>query len=223
MLRLRIFAAPLVAFFAFCSGSERQVVDTFLTAVQAGNQETVKAVSVVAFPGNVSSWEVVEVGPVSSRPFKLAELESNFSKVMGERKVEQEKNDYFRQEHQRAFDEYTVKREKDPEYEFSGEMADFQKEWEARESKHKELDHAAMDLQKEIDHLRSSARLSASTNVNENFEGEVSERELTVKINDGSADKLYTFTIQKFSIVDTKRDIRPIGRWVISQFQEKET
>ena len=65
-------------------------------------------------------------------------------------------NENFLQDHQAAYEEYEAKREADPDYEFSGELAEFQKQWEERRKKQEESDRAAIDLDKEIGHLRAT-------------------------------------------------------------------
>lgn len=221
MLRLRTLGMFVVLLGVACSGGQQQVVSSFLTAVQTGNEDAAKAASVVEFAGGVESWEIVEVGPVSSEPFALAELHRKLSKLSREHRTEKDNNAYFVQENRSAYDEYEAKRKTDPEYEFSGEMAEFQKEWEKKLGAEEELDHAAVEVYKEISHVKSAAGLSVSINVNENFEGEVSSTDLILKVNDVSTEKTYTFTLQKFNLVDTKRNISPIGRWVITDIEEQ--
>ncbi len=221
MLRLTPLAMLVVLLGVACSGGQQQVVSSFLTAVQTGNEDAAKAASVVEFPGEVKSWEIVEVGPVSSEPFALEELERKLSELSRERRTKKDHNAYFVQDHRSAYDEYTAKREKDPEYEFSGEAAEFQKEWEEKLGEEEELDRAATDVYKEINALKSAAGLSLSTNINENFEGEASATDLILKVNDGSTEKTYTFTLQKFNLVDPVRNISPIGRWIITDIEEQ--
>lgn len=225
MLELRTLAPILLSavLIVGCSGGESQVVDTFLTAVQGGDEEMAKAVSMAEWTGKVESWEIVELGPSSSEAFQLAELESEFSKIMSDRKVEQQKNDYYRQDHKEQLAEYDARRKEDPEYAFAGEMAEFQKEWEERQTLKAKLDRAAADVQKQIDHLKDCARLSLSTDVGDSFEGDVSGRDLTIRVNDGSADKLYTFTVRRFNLADAARNLRPIARWVITDIGERES
>jgi len=221
MLRLRTLAMLVVLLCVACSGGQQQVVSSFLTAVQTGNEDAAKAASLVEFPGGVESWEVVEVGPILSGPFAIAELQLKLSQLSRERRTKKDNNAYFVQDHRSAYDDYTAKREKDPEYEFSGELAEFQKEWEEKLGAEEELDRAASDVYKEIGHLKSAAGLSLSVSVNEKFEGDVSATDVVLKINDGSTEKTYTFTLQKFDLVDKARNISPIGRWVITDIEEQ--
>lgn len=221
MLRLRTLAMLVVLFGVACSGGQQEVVSSFLTAVQTGNEDAANAASVVDFPGGVESWEIVEVGPVSSGPFAIAALELKLSELSRERRTKKDHNAYFVQDNRSAYDDYTAKREKDPEYEFSGEAAEFQKEWEEKLGAEEELDRAASDVYKEINHLKSAAGLSLSVSVSEKFEGEVSATDVVLKVNDGSTEKTYTFTLQKFNLVDKARNISPIGRWVIAAIEEQ--
>ncbi len=203
-----------------CSGAEQQVVSSFLTAVQSGDEKVAQAVSIAEFSGGVESWEILEVGPAATEPFALSELQAELTKLIRERRLVQEKNAYFRQDNRSAFDEYTAQREKDPEYEFTGELTDFQKEWEERVGNEEELDMVAMELNKKIERLRLAANLSVNVRVNEDFEGHFYGRELMLKVNDGSTEKTFTFTLQKFSLEDNKRNLSPIGRWVITDIKE---
>ena len=221
MLRLRTLAMLVVLFGVACSGGQQEVVSSFLTAVQTGNEDAANAASVVDFPGGVESWEIVEVGPVSSGPFAIAALELKLSELSRERRTKKDHNAYFVQDNRSAYDDYTAKREKDPEYEFSGEAAEFQKEWEEKLGAEEELDRTASDVYKEINHLKSAAGLSLSVSVSEKFEGEVSATDVVLKVNDGSTEKTYTFTLQKFNLVDKARNISPIGRWVIAAIEEQ--
>ena len=66
--------APIVALLVSCAPPEQGVLNTFIGAVQAGNEDAVASVSVVTFPGKVTSWELVELGPESTEPFGLAGL-----------------------------------------------------------------------------------------------------------------------------------------------------
>ena len=68
----------------------------------------------------------------------------------------------------------------------------------------------------EISHLRLAAGLSVNVRVNAKFVGEVSGKELTLRVNDGTTEKTHTFTLQKFNIFDAERNLSPIGRWVIT-------
>ena len=199
-----------------CSGGEDEVVNAFLAAIQSENESAAKAVSVVEFPGEVVSWEIVEVGPTSIEPFALPELDDKRSELSRERRQMIEKNAFFVQDHKSAFEEYEAKRKDEPEYQFAGEMAEFQKQWEERRSKQKEGDRAAIDLGQEISHLRLAAGLSVNVRVNAKFVGEVSGKELTLRVNDGTTEKIHTFTLQKFNIFDAERNLSPIGRWVIT-------
>ncbi|TDI43034.1 MAG: hypothetical protein E2P02_12065 [Acidobacteria bacterium] len=217
MLRLKQYAGLLVILLSVsCSGGEQEVVNSFLAAIQSGNEAAAKAVSVVEYLEKVESWEIVEVGAESTEPFALAELDDKRATLSRERRLVTEQNDYFLQDHKDAFEEYEAKTKDEPDYEFSGEMAEFQKEWEERRSKQEEGDRVAIGLGNEISRLRSAAGLSVNVSVNAKFVGEVFGKKLTLRVNDGSTEKTHTFTLRKFNIVDTTRNLSPIGRWVIT-------
>ena len=211
----------LVALFAVsCSEPERQVVDSFFAAIEARNENAQKAVSIVPFPGKVRSWEIVEIGEETVEPFALPELQEKVEELSEERRKVKERNDAFVEEHKSAFEKYEAKTKEDPDYAFEGEMADFQQEWEKLRGEQEKLDHTEIDLMKQVEHLRTAAGLSVNYKVKEGFQGEVRKKIVKVKVGDGSADKTYALTLQKFSLVNEKKNINPIGRWVITEIQE---
>ncbi len=217
---LGAFLTLSALFLVSCSEPERQVVDSFFTAIQARNESAEKAVSIVPFPGKVRSWEIVEIGEETVEPFALPELQAKVEELSKERRKVKERNDAFVEEHKSAFEKYEAKKKEDPEYTFQGEMADFQREWEKLKDEQEELDHTEIDLMKQVERLRTAAGLSVNYKVKEDFQGEVRKKIVKVKVGDGSADETYALTLQKFSLVNEKKNINPIGRWVITEIQE---
>jgi hypothetical protein len=204
-----------------CSGGEQQLVTTFLTAVQGGDEAMLAGLSLVEFPGSVTSWEILEVGPESNEPFALAEVREEFVALEKEIGSDAETHAAFLADNAGRAEEYQRRLQGDPDYQFTGEMTDFQTELEGRIEKRKELDAELEEIRRRILRLRDAAGLSLNTAVNDNFEGEVRGKVVRLKVLDGSEEKVYTFTLRRFELSDPERNLTPMSRWIIAEIEEQ--
>ena len=60
-----------------------------------------------------------------------------------------------------------------------------------------------------------------NTAVNEKFAGDVKGKVLQLKVHDGSAEKSYTFKLERYELVDKERNMSPIARWIITDIKEQ--
>jgi hypothetical protein len=204
-----------------CSPPEEQLVKTFLLAAQGGDEAMVSGVSLVKFPGSVASWEILEIGPESKEPFPLAEIRKELADVESQIKINNERHANFLSDNAKMVTEYRRRIEKDPNYQFTGEMADFKTELDARTAKQKELQAKFEEVRGRMTRLRDAAQLSVNTVVNENFEGEVKGKTVRLKVNDGSQEKVYSLSLRRFELKDTERNLTPMPRWIITDIQEQ--
>ncbi len=93
-----------------CTGQEEQVLTTFFTAIQGGDDNVIQSVSLAKFPGGVESWELVEIGAESRAPFALPELHGKLAKKRSELRIETQRNSNFAGDNRSLFDEYNKKR-----------------------------------------------------------------------------------------------------------------
>jgi hypothetical protein len=224
MGRIRLlFIVSILALMVSCSGGgEQQILKTFFIAVQGKDSATLSGVSVVKFPGKVTSWEILEVGPESKDPFTLAAKRAKFLDLEKSVEKKTEENDAFIQENAKKAEEYQKRIATDPDYEFKGDMADFQTEWKTRVDDQKQLQANLEEARHEVDELRDAAALSLNTLVNDNFKGDVVGTTVRVKVNDGTEDKIYWFTIQRFNLSDAERNLTPMSRWIITGIKEQD-
>lgn len=219
-IRRAVLGATLALFVA-CTGAEQQVVKTFLTAVQGGDETTLSNVSLVKFPGSVVSWEILEVGPESSEPFPLADVRKELAELEIKIEFQQERHANFLSDNAEKAAEYRRRLQKNPDYQFSGEMADFKAEMEARTEEGKELDAKLEDLRRRILGLQDAARLSLNTAVNQNFKGEVKGKIVRLKVNDGSQEKVFSLYLRRYELSDKERNLTPMSRWIITEIEEQ--
>jgi len=131
----------IAAFIVSCSGPpEERVLTSFVSALQAGDETAASQVSLVKFPGDVSTWEIVEVGPESSTPFQLPTLQQERVAMVKELDAMGKKNDLFIQDNEELYLEYKPLKDKDPETEFTGELQAFDEDFSARMDAQKALD-----------------------------------------------------------------------------------
>lgn len=221
MGRIRLlFVVSILALMVSCSGPEQRVLTTFFTAVQGGDSATLSGISVAKFPGTVTSWEILEVGPESKEPFTYAAKRADFLEL--EKSVERKKEDngIFFQDNAKQGAEYQKRIGADPEYKFTGNMAEFQAEWTARLDEQKQLDAKLAEARRQVEHLRDAAALSMNTSVNDNFQGDVARKTVRLKVNDGTEDKIYSVTIQRFNLTDPERNLTPMSRWIITDIKQ---
>src|SRR3990172_13371365 len=84
-----------LALFVSCSGADQQAVTTFLTAVQGADEATLSGISLVKFPGSVTSWEILEIGPESKEPFLLAQIRDELSALEQQLEIKRERHANF--------------------------------------------------------------------------------------------------------------------------------
>ena len=207
----------MMALLVSCTPPEHDVLNAFISASQADNEDAVAAVSLAKFPGKVSSWEIVEFGPESTRPFGLAGLyeeRDSLQEELGDKIVE---NDAFLQENEAAYLEYKQKFDQDPEQEFKGKLGEFHEAWSVRLKEQTDLDQAFRDKGDDIDALKKEAGLSINTpGMSSRYEGDVKEKEARLKV-DG---KDFTVTLKQYFLINTENKIEPMSRWVITDIQE---
>lgn len=212
----------IAAIVVSCSSEpERNVLGTFVTAVQSGNEDAIDHVSLVEFPGEeISAWEIVEIGPETSEPFPLADLQEEL--IATEEELEQmiKTNDAFVQENEELYLEYKPKKDEDPEAEFTGELKEFDEEFSARMEKQKALTEKIEEIKDSIDAVKAAAALSTNTpGLGSSYDGEVLQKTVHVKF-DG---KDYTVTIKQYALVNTSNNLEPMTRWIITDINEGAT
>ena len=214
----------ILALFSFaalglsCSGQPgERALTTFGNAVQAGDEDAAAQVSLAEFPGKVSTWEIVEIGPESSEPFPLIKLIEERTTMVKELEAMVEKTTVFLQDNEELYYEYRPRKNKDPETEFTGELKEFDEEFSTLMKDQTDQDQKIRDASEAIDALKKAAAFSTNTpGLGTKFAGDVLEREAKVKLDN----KDYTFTLKQYALVNTEHNIRPMTRWIITDIRE---
>lgn len=223
---MRRFFEALVAISALllaCGDAdpEKQVVDSFFTAVKDGDAAAVERVSLIPFEGQAETWEIVERGPESEAPFELADLEAQLRSKRTEVDAQRSDISTFISDNRETYEAYTRQYAEDPSKPFTGELEEFNEKLRAMQTHVGELESEAEQLGYDVEALRNAASRSLSTPVDSSFEGTVKEKPLQVKVNDGSGETTYTVVLQRYELVDTEQGRSLTPRWLVADVQEQ--
>lgn len=212
----------VLVFTSSCAPPEQVLVDSFLAAVRDGQEEMSAAMSLVSFPEeeDFDSWEIVEIGPESTVAYKLADLRDAAvqAKEAHEAKIEQD-DDFLRSNEEIAI-RYQQKMREDPEYRYpSGRMAEFQAAWEARLEEQKDLHRQAEEASDAVETERNAIRMSAKMGLKNSFDGDVSEKNVTVRLMGGGEPKTYTLTLRRYNLTDTESGLSTTPSWIVTDIQ----
>ena len=201
-----------------CAGQEQGAIDNFLKAVRDKDDAARGAVSSVDFPGEMTSWKVVDMGTESVETFRLPELRRAVQSTKGDYDTHIEKRGYFMRDNARIYKEHQARLEEDPEIQFKGELAAFDEQWKKSLKEEQELEAKMQEANAAMQRERSTATVSImGGSVTETFEGEVLVRKALVNVDDTP----YEFTIRKYNLVDKTSSNKPRSRWIVTDIQKQ--
>ena len=199
-----------------CTGEPgERALTTFGNAVQAGDKTAAAQVSLVEFPGEASTWEIIEIGPESSEPFPLMKLLDERKEMEKDLEAMVETTTAFLQENEDAYYEYKPRKDKDPDTEFTGKLKEFDEEFGALMKKQTDQDDKITDAGTAIDALKKAAALSTNTpGLGASYDGDVLERTAKVKFDDQD----YSVTLKHYML--QRDNMKPMTRWIITDIRE---
>ena len=213
-----LMVVAFVLNFLSCAGQEQGAIDNFLKAVRDKDDAARGAVSSMDFPGEVSSWEVVDMGTESTEKFQLPELQRMVQATKSDYDAHLEKRGYFMRDNARIYKEHQSKLAEDPDFQFKGELAEFDEQWKKSLQEEQELEGKMKEANAAMQRERSAATVSImGGSVTETFEGEVLVREALVNVDDAP----YKITIRKYDLVDKTSNNKPRSRWIVTDIQKQ--
>lgn len=208
----------LVLLVSACGGAEQEVLRKFFQATIDEDTNTVAAVSLVSLPGGaVQSWEVVEVGPTTSAPFKLGELRSRAETAKLERDAQFSIFSDFRLANYSDLLLIEERLEQNPGYPFKGKLADLHAEYQFYRKERAGLELDLREIKTAIVEEKKLARKSVmSSDDIELFDGEVLTREVLVDVETVSGPRTaYLFTLRKYKLMNLQSNVTPPSRWIL--------
>jgi hypothetical protein len=218
MLRFKEIVFSVVAFVLLsCAGPETQAINTFMNAVKNGDDAARAAVSTADFPGDVGTWEVVELSPETTVPCQLPELREKLREANRDKEFHAQKYGIFLNDNKEIHQQYLAQMEKDPDAELKGRLAEYKEELDKMDQEEKRLAQLVKDINGELEKSRSAAGISLmGATVTDDFEGDVGVIEASVLVDD----QPYTFTLRKYNLINTANQSSPRSRWIISDIKQ---
>jgi len=199
-----------------CFGPEQEVVDRYLAASQRGDNETVAALSMVAFPADAESWNVLEVGPERREPYRVPELREAVKVAEDERDAQFRVFGEFRRENYDSLRRIGARLREEPDYHFSGRLGELQDEWEAFRQERRgvvaKLRDAEIELEEEIRRVDKSLLRETSP---EYLTGVTLKKDATVRVTTPSGDQHYVITLTRYDLKNQFDALVPT-RWIIT-------
>jgi hypothetical protein len=218
MPRFKEIVVFVAAVFLFsCGGPETQAIKTFMNAVKSGDDAARAAVSTVDFPGDVGSWELVEISPETTVPCQLPELRKKLSSANQDKEFHAQKYGIFLDDNKQIHQQYLAQMEKNPDAELKGRLAEYKEELDKMDQEEKHLEQLVKDINRDLERSRSAAGISLmGATVTDNYDGDVGVVEASVLVDD----KPYTFTLRKYNLVNKANQSRPRSRWIIADIKQ---
>lgn len=213
---------PILACLWACGSPEQATVEQFFRASQSDDSATVAAMSAVAAPDNVESWELVEISSQSTEPFALPDLLAKLKTAEEERTATLEEGREYMAEYQDVIDEVTLKLQEDPEFMFSGENGEIQATWMELLEGRKATERAYQEIKRAVDDETRLATKSVVREVDlEDLSGEVSITKMVMMLKLADAEpKPYTIGLRKYELSESGSDVAETSRWIISDIEE---
>ncbi len=223
MLRGKGFmlSAALVILVA-CGGQDREALNAYFKAVSIGDNAALAGVSAVEFPEKVQSWQIVTIGPESVEPFPLKDL----TRTQREAKIDfqyiAEKDYLFLSDNQHHYRRYKAQLEKDPDAEFTGELAEFHQEYVEIREKAEAAEQAYEKANREFEREKLTAGISLMGGmVTTELDGEVLTKQAEVVVTTPGGEKSYRITLKNYNLTNQQSPSPIRSRWIVTGVEEK--
>ncbi len=199
-----------------CAGAEQELIERYLAASQQGDNDTLAALSMVAFPEEVESWNVLEIGMVRREPYLLPELRQDVGRVEDERDVQSKVFGEFRQGNYEALRRIGERLRVDAEYHFPGRLGELQDEWELLRLERRQvvakLHDAEIAFEQEIRRVNKSLERESNS---EHLTGEILKKDALVRVTTPDGDKRYSLSLSRYELTNPFDALVP-ARWIIT-------
>ncbi len=217
---LKRSTAALVAVVAFaamgCQGPEQELVDRFFEASQRGDNASVAALSMVAFPEEVESWNVLAVGEEARTPYLVPRLIEQVGVVEDERDVQFKVFGEWRRSNYETLRNIQARLRDDPDYHFPGRLGELQDQWDVYREERLEvvakLRDAELELEREIRRVNKSLQRESTP---EFLTGETQKKPVTVRVTTPAGDRHYEVTLTRYDLKN-QFDATVPTRWIIT-------
>ena len=215
--RLIVFAVLPVWLSVGCAGVEHEVLDRYLEASQRRDNATVAALSMVAFPADVESWNILEISDERRDPYLVPELRQIVASAEDERDAQFKVFGEFRRKNYETLRRISVRLSDEPEYHFPGQLGELQDQWEVfrqeRRQAEAKLHQAEIALEREIRRVNKSLQRESRP---EYLSGEILRKDGRVRVTTAAGDEHYTITVTQYELKNRFDALVP-ARWIITE------
>ena len=219
--RIKLSTVALVATTAACVGPEVELIDRYLGASQRGDNATVAALSMVAFPEPIESWNVLEMSEERREPYLVPGMVEDVKRAEEVRDEQFKIYDNFRQSNYETLRNIQARLREDSEYRFTGRLGELQDQWDAYRVERREvvaqLRDAEIVLEQEIRRVNKSLQRE-STPVY--LTGETRHKDARVRVTTPSGDSHYRITVTMYELTNQFDALVP-ARWIITELVEE--
>ncbi|HXV64872.1 MAG TPA: hypothetical protein VEK15_29510 [Vicinamibacteria bacterium] len=215
-----IVIATLVSLWA-CGSPEQATIDQFFRAAQSNDQSTLAAMAAVGPPGEIESWNVVEVSSQTTEPFTLPQLLERFKVAEAERDAILEKRKKYFEDNQDALEQIIPKQQNDPDYKFRGKLGEVQEEWLRLLDERNEKETTFQELKRTVDKETGLANKSVMRQLNVGtLEGNVAVTEMLLSLKSkGHGELPYKVTLRKYDLAEPGSGRTEPARWIIAEIE----
>ena len=209
-----IAAAAFAALTAACGSQETKVIDNFFRAVQARDNQTVTAFSMVLFDEPVKSWKVKTTGEEQRVKAPLSSLAKALKEV-DEAAAENKKDEgaYFNA-HPLEVDK--VKPLVESGAAVPKNLQTTATEWKKFTDADKDLKARAAEAKQAYEREKRLVAMSlGATGAGDSLEGFLVTKTATVEVDTGKEVKVLAIAIRKYDIAPGSKGAKTMSRWLI--------
>ncbi|GMR21799.1 MAG: hypothetical protein BMS9Abin37_0115 [Acidobacteriota bacterium] len=222
MKRFVVFAMVPVWLSVGCVGPEQEVLDRYLDASQRGDNETVAALSMVAFPEDPESWNILEIGDERRDPYLVPELRQIVETAEDERDAQFKVFGEFRRENYETLRRIRARIIDQPDYHFPGRNGELQDQWEVFRLERRQvvakLHEAEIALELEIRRVNKSLQRESFP---EYLTGVALRKNARVRVTTDEGDEHYVITLTQYELKNQFDALVP-ARWIITEVAKAE-
>ena len=200
-----------------CRSTEQELIDRFFAASQRGDNETVAALSMVAFPEELTEWRVLGIGGAQQSPYEIPELRKAVEEAEDARAAQFKGFGAFRQENYDDLARIQRQLRQNPEQEFPGRLGELQTAWDNYRGERKDivarLHRAEQELEEAFRRVTKSLQRESSP---EYLVGETVQKRARVRVSTNDGDRFYWVTLTRYELRNQFDAVVP-ARWIITE------
>jgi hypothetical protein len=199
-----------------CKSEEEEVVDRYLFAAQRDDNETVAALAMVAFPDELSDWEVVRVSSERRDEYRVPALRRRVEEAEDRRDEQFRTFGDFRRQNYEDLAAIQRRLREQPDARLTGRLLELSKRWdEFREERRRVVDglhQAERELEWEIRRVAKSLQRESTP---EYLSGNTVQRDALVRATTSLGERSYLVTLTRFDVKNQFGAVVP-SRWIVT-------